>query len=308
MSLARFTGGIGLGLLVGLFLLSSLPGLSAPHLSSVAAPSGAGILPQGLSPSAAVHADELPRASAAAPSTASVARPADACSGSPNWVSGSTNFFNDVDVCFSVPGNSTPPNIPTVPLTGNLSRYTIGFWVNISSNVRIVLADFCGWATDWPTAGLGSQPVAGWDPSQWNTGDCRGMVPGSSSGRNPDTASYYVNLYKYLFPGTNLSFMIEVTSVVGVIKSYQTLNVSESYGSGFTTYPTWEVNIESPFASYNFSDDFHLVTIPSVLTSPSFPPNPTQSVQMVLSSLGQNGGPPPPIPGCLHRWPRRHTR
>ena len=90
--------------------------------------------------------------------------------------------------------------------------------------------------------------------------------------------------------------MIEVTSVVGVIKSYQTLNVSESYGSGFTTYPTWEVNIESPFASYNFSDDFHLVTIPSVLTSPSFPPNPTQSVQMVLSSLGQNGGPPPPIP------------
>ncbi|HEV2165386.1 MAG TPA: hypothetical protein VGS23_00175, partial [Thermoplasmata archaeon] len=298
MRLARWSGGLSLGLLLGILILSSWPGLSTPHPIGASVPSIGPLAEGPAGPSAHLRADLAQSARPSDSMRSSAARPSDACSNAPNWVSGSTNFFNDVDVCFSVPGNATPPNIPTVPLVGNLSQYVLGFWINISSNVQIYAANVCLWATGWPVPGLGPQPIAGFDPSQWNSADCRGMIPGTSSGHNPDTAAYFVNLYKYFFPGSNLSFMIEVTSGVGQIYSYKTLNVTEAYSSGFTTYPTWEVSVLSPFASYNFSDDFHLQTIPSVLTPPTFPPNPTQSVQMVLTSFSQNGGPLSPIPAA----------
>ncbi len=189
-----------------------------------------------------------------------------------------------------------------MPQQGNISRYANGFYVNISSNVRILQANLCLWATNWPAPGVGAQPISGYDPSQWNTGDCRAMVTGTQSFGNPDTASYYVDCYKYFWPGTNLSFMIEVTSGLGEIYSFKSLNETESYSSGYTTYPTWTVYVEGPFSSTNFSNDFEVVTTPSVLTQPTYDPNPTQSVQITLRSFNASGGPPSPIPAAYAEY------
>lgn len=298
---ALFTG-LALALLLGGLLLSNIP--AHPAARAADQPAGPSLRPAGAEPSGIGSSGISPSyVPAHLPSShpsarTSAVRPADTCSGSPNWVSGSTNFFTDVNVCFSLLGSSQPFYLPTVPLQGNVSQYAIGFFVNISSNVQIFSANICIWATSWPAPGVGAQAISGYDPSGWNGGDCRPMVPGTSSGLNKDTASYYIDCYKYFWPGTNLSFWIQVTSSVGVIYSYKTLNETQSFSSGFTTYPTWTVYVQSPFASSNFTNDFRVTTIPSVLTQPSYPPNPTQSVQIILSSFNQSGGPPAPIPAA----------
>ncbi|MCI4357886.1 MAG: hypothetical protein L3J95_02090 [Thermoplasmata archaeon] len=300
----RHVGLIGtaaLTLVLAMMVLSNLPALSGAHAAlGAAAPFGSATMraPNHPAPSHVQYASGTirPERVSVSPNPNSV-RPSDVCTNTPNWVSGSTNFFTDVDVCFSnLYGGSL--NFPTVPLQGNLSQWALGFWVNISSNVKIFAANLCLWATSWPTTGLGPQPVAGYDPSQWNSADCKSMIVGTSSGQNPDTASYFVDCYKYFYPGTNLSFMIKVTSGVGQIYSYKTLNETESYSSGYTTYPTWTVYVQAPFASYNFTNDFRVTTTPSVLTHPSYPPNPTQNVQVTLSSFNESGGPPEPIPAA----------
>ncbi len=225
------------------------------------------------------------------------------CGGATNWVSGSDEFFTDVNVCFSVPGSPSPPYMPTVPENGTIPEYAPGFYVNVSTNVRILTADICLWATEWPEPGVGAQAVPNFDPADWDSSDCFLMVAGAPSvggtpTGNPDTASYYVDCYKYFFPGDYLSFYITVTSNLGEVDSNKQVSVAEDYNTGYDTVPTWEAAVEAPFASTNFTGDVRVATTPSVLTTPAFDPNPDQTTQVYLTSFNASGGPATPIPAA----------
>lgn len=306
---ARLTAGIVI-VILGLLSVSSMAGALAPNpvketgTSAPAPASGGQPLPTGLStPSRAPiqgHAAPstgapwtavnrlMPNSNAPIPRTIT-----------PDWsTGGASGFFNDVQVSFSVPGQAAPPNIPTVPAVGNVSQYTIGFYMNITTDVPITAAYVYIWATNWPQPNVGAQPIQGFDPANWNTSDQFRM----QIGKNPDTASWYFDCYKYFWPGSNISFIVNVISAASTpssIWSNASREVQEGYSSGYLTYPTWEVYVEGPFASPTFENDIRISTTPSVLTKPAFDPNPSQTLQITIASFNASGGPPNPIPKAV---------
>ncbi|MCI4347906.1 MAG: hypothetical protein L3J97_04725, partial [Thermoplasmata archaeon] len=296
----RFLGPLAV---IGLFVLSSIAVLGSAHSASgISPPSpmaggshGAGVtsLPSPVPRLAHAGASDLAPALAPHPSTSCV----------PNW--NSVNFFNDVCVSFSQFGASAPPNLPIVPFVGNISMYVPAIYINITTNVPITAANVFLWGTLWQQNGTPAQSPPGFDPSGWNSTDVHPMELCSSKHAmcatpSPDSATYSLNLNKYFFPGSNVSFMIEVISASGTptstIWSYKTTNVTEPYPSGYVTYPTWEFVVDSPFASPVFENDIKIATVPTVLTQPAFFPNPTQKVQIIISSFSITGGALAPIP------------
>jgi hypothetical protein len=231
---------------------------------------------------------------AAAPAAAP---PLSGCS--PHW--SGIYFAKDVCVTFSVPGALAPPSINYVPLNSSVSEYATGWWMNISTDVPIAAATLNIWATSWPGGTLGA-PVSGFDPSTVAQGsDVHSMVVGT----NNETASYFFNIIKYFFPGTSVSFNLEVESTVGSpgkIWSNATINVTQSYPSGFIDYPSWEVDVNSPWSSPYFQSDIAVSTDPNVLSTPAYDPNPGQSPTVTLTSISPTGGTPPAIPDALIQY------
>ncbi len=123
MRRASWGGALGLALLIGVVVLSALPGLHAlPSGTSASAPTTR-IAPAPFAPAPAASPSAHPSVALSSGVWASFAgpaspRPMDTCSGLPNWVSGSTYFFTDVDVCFAVPGDSSPPTSRSCPSRG----------------------------------------------------------------------------------------------------------------------------------------------------------------------------------------------
>jgi hypothetical protein len=315
----RASLGAAIALVGVLLLLPNLPGLgSASTAAPVAAPSSA--IAYGPTAGApAAHAPAAPssvRSSGLAVtvsrSSAPVPDAINACSGTPNWVSGATKFFNDVSVCYSLWGGVAGPtektdalDLPLVPHNGVIPEYANGFWVNISTNVRIIQASVCIWATGWPLPNIGAQPITGFADSGWESQDCQAMIVGGHPNQpnlNPDTAAYWVDCYKYFWPGTNISWMINVTSGLGTVSSYKQVNETEAYSDGYTTLPTWTASVQGPFASTNFSNDVRIVTVPSTLSLPDYAPNPTQNVGIDLAAYNISGGPPTPIPAAVCQY------
>lgn len=306
-----------LGLAALVTLIGALPShLILPGMPTAAAPSGSPASSIASSPSSSLVRTMAPAVTVgpgASSTTSTLGSPAaSGCAGPiPTW-SGS-NFFCDAVVSFAVLGQSTPANIPLVPQVGTVSEWAPGFWVNVSTNVPLLTATVYIWATEWPTTpgapATNGTPVPGFDPANSATSqDSHPMVicnqtHASCPTRSPDDATYYFDDDTYFFPGTALSFTITLQTgsgaQPGTIQSQNTVEVAEPYNTlGVTTFPTWEVQVLGPFASTNFSNDIRLNTTPSITNIPQISPNPTQSVQVYLTSYNLSGGAATPIPAA----------
>jgi hypothetical protein len=257
---------------------------SAPTVGAHAAPS---VMAHAASPAA-----RAPAAATAAPASTPC---------SPHW--SGIYFQRDACVSFSVPGEIVPPSINYVPFNSTVSQYATGFWMNVSTDVPIAAAELNIWATSWP-GGTQGAAVSGFDPSE--------VVVSGTSGEdqhamqinaNNETASYFFNIIKYFFPGTTVSFNLELETTASVspniIYSNQTINVTQSYPSGYIDYPSWEVDIGSPWSSSYFQSDIAVSTDPNVLSTPAYDPNPGQTPTVTITSVSATGGRVTPIPDAI---------
>jgi hypothetical protein len=252
-------------------------------------------------------------ASAGAPSpsgfhTMTLSDLATSCAGPPPTWSGS-NFFCDAVVSFSVRGQAAPADIPVVPQEGQVSEWAPGFYLNVSTNVPLASALVSIWAVSWPAPGQQAAPVSGFTPVDWNTSAdqfpmkiCSQAHSGCPTA-SADQASYYFDDDTYFFPGTQVSFDVELTTASGAspgqIFSQATESVDEPFAQlGVNATPTWVVNVLGPFASQNFSNDIQLSTDPSITGTPQNSPNPDQTVQVYLKAYNISGGPATPIPAA----------
>lgn len=297
MTRARALGpGLSAALVFALFVVGGLVASVAP-ISSAAHPA---LAPIG------------PRSGPAAPSTLSaLAAPAAATQGSfslhpapggtyhlgavaPHW--GSSNFFSDLSVSFSVPYSSGPPNFPTVPYTGNISEYATGFWLNVSTNVNLSLVFATIWGTQWPVQGSPPQGITNFDPANPTP------VPFYISPSDRTHADLFFNCYRFFWPGSTLMFnvtAVAASALPSVVNSANAVSVPFDWAGGIVDYPTWIVTVNGAWASPQFTSDIHVSTIPSALGKVRYDPNPTQAVQVVLTSFNQSGGPAGPIPAAL---------
>jgi hypothetical protein len=122
---------------------------------------------------------------------------------------------------------------------------------------------------------------------------------------NDSSVSYFLNLYRYFTPGTQVFFNATVVSSSSlaspsVIYSAQgPYSLPLQYGSVFDN-ATWQFEVASPWPSTNFVQDIQVSTNPPVLTQPAYPPNPFQSLQVYLHSLAMgNGSSSQPIPEAI---------
>lgn len=233
---------------------------------------------------------------AAHPTTA--ARPATgACptpGGTPNWAY--TSFFDDAVVNFWVPGSPSldGSNFQTVPCNNVIPTYTNGFWMNVTTNVPITSAIIKVWGTSWPTPTNPSPDITDFGPEN-PVGEAMYIEP-----PNFERASFYFNVYRYFWPGSQVYFNITLSSTNASPSTIYSADTSSNHylpiqWSGGVNNATWEFYVASPFAETptpglaNFSQDIAVSTTPSVLTSPAFEPNRVQTLQIQLASINYSG-------------------
>ncbi len=210
-----------------------------------------------------------------------------------------SNFFDDVQVSFSIPSSpGLSRNFQELPCSNSLPTYTNGFWINISTNVQIVLAYLDIWGYQWPSP-ANPQPAISGFPAQNITPTL--MVV---NGPLDHTASFFFNDYRFFWPGSQVYFNVTVIANASPAKVYSghTHGVPVYFPGGVNN-ATWGFGVVSPWAgadvfnpSTNLSKYIHITTIPSVLSNPAFAPNPHQKLQIILDSYNLTGGPAGPIP------------
>ncbi|HEY6239103.1 MAG TPA: hypothetical protein VIZ68_07965 [Thermoplasmata archaeon] len=267
-------------------------------------------LPAGASPAYAVapsHPAMVSSASAPPSPSSSAAPQAASCGGTPggayNW--NTPNFFTDVATTFWTPGSPslTGSNFQPVPCTNVIPTYTNGFWVNVSTNVPLTFAFVTIWGTSWPTPSNPSPDIKGFEP---RTPSVLSMYVQPPFYR---TASFFFNDYKNFWPGSTVYFNLTLQSTNATPSTiYSASPLSGKYHeainfAGGTNNASWAFYVASPFSeqpvgltAVNFSNVIGVSTSPTVLTSPTFDPNPMQTLQVYLNSLNFSGGPALAIP------------
>ena len=210
-----------------------------------------------------------------------------------------TNFFDDVQVTFSVPGSSgLSSGFQEMPCSNSIPTYTNGFWVNISTNVQILQAFLNVWGYQWPTPANPTPAIAGFAATNVTP------IPMFLNGPYDHTASFFFNCYRFFWPGSQVFFNITVIANASPAKVYSghTHGVPV-YFPGGENNATWGFGVASPWAgadvfnpSTNLSKFIHVSTVPSVLSNPAYEPNPRQKLQIFLDSYNLTGGPAGPIP------------
>jgi len=242
---------------------------------------------------------------AAAPLAHSVAPAGQVCQtpgGAPNWQS--SNFFTDAAVTFWTPGNPqlSGQNFLVVPCNNNIPTYTNGFWMNVTTNVELSDATVTIWGTGWPTATNPQPDLKGFSPAS------PAIFPMAIAPPFYRTASFYFNDYRYFWPGSQVYFNITLQTTQASPSTIYSANPLTQYyepiqWSGGVNNATWGFYVASPFAPtppglspVNFSNIIAVSTTPTVLTVPSYDPNPKQQVEVYLTALNVSGGPAIPIP------------
>ena len=229
-------------------------------------------------------------AAAATPSAGSCPTPG----GSPNWAYSA--FFDDAVVNFWVPGSPglDGSNFQTVPCNNVIPTYSNGFWMNVTTNVPIQSAIVKVWGTSWPTPGNPTPDIPGFTAAN---------VVSESMYVEPPTfqrASFYFNVYRYFWPGSQVYFNITLSSTNASPSTIYSAATSGNHWlpipwSGGVNNATWEFYVASPFAETptpglaNFSQDIAVSTSPSVLSTPAFEPNRDQTLQIMLNSINYSG-------------------
>jgi hypothetical protein len=299
MSRGRTVMPMVLAVLVVLLMLSAVP-VSRPAPSSASErPLGPAIIvpSAAVSPAHAIRSVSTPaalspaphsvRAVPAGPQKSSDATPA---GGPRGW--SSSDFFTDVAVDFSGPGGQglsgpfqTEPFENTVPLT------TLGFWMNLTALAPIVSANLNIWSTQWSSTGA-TIATSGFSPTSPR------LVPLLVNQTDPARASFFFNDYRFFWPGSTVWFNATVTgfnSTPSIVNSAANDSVPVPYPGGFVNNATWSFTVASPWASTNFSNDIAIATTPSVLGSPSYEPNPNQTLAVEIRAIDL-GGTLTPIP------------
>jgi hypothetical protein len=297
----RNLGRTALIALVAVFLIATLvPASLGPHASiATRAPhvAMASLAPNGRSsPSAAPSA---PSAATSAPATAGCQTPG----GTPNWANDAV-FSQDAVVTFSVPGQPSlsGSNFNTVPCNNVIPTYENGFWMNVTTNVALQSAYLHIWGSSWPTPGNLNPDITGYGPES--------PQPIAMYIEPPfyHTASFYFNVYRFFWPGSQVYFNLSLTSTnatPSTIYSTSGLAIEHVLWTGGYNNATWDFYVASPFAPSplltsqnsvaNFSQVIGVSTTPSVLSTPAYEPNPRQTIQIYLTSLNFSG-PALPIP------------
>ncbi len=296
--------------MVGLLLLMGVGGSLSPGASSSAgtaalsaAESPGLVTSAGLPPPSLASAPGLPSTASHPVGTSDSAPPVPGTpvrcptpQNAPDW--NSASFFNDVLVSFNVPGeaNLSQGNFQTVPCTNVLPTYLNGFWMNVTTNVPILAGIVTIWGIAWPTPSQAYPPLPGF--SYQGTPVSLPMYVNPSA---PESAAFYFNIYKYFVPGSSVWFNVSLQSqyaAPSVISSTSEYSEPAPY-PGIPANASWEFQVQGPWWSTNFSNDIHIVTTPSVTSPPYYPPNPVQSMGIMLESTGPNGRLGPGIPEAL---------
>ena len=291
-------------LLCSSFALAVVPSVRAS--STPNAPALVHAFPEAAAAASATVHPAAPSASPTVAASASSAHPnGQVCQtpgGAPNWQS--SNFFTDAAVTFWTPGNPSlsGQNFLVVPCNNNIPTYTNGFWMNVTTNVELTVATVTIWGTGWPTATDAQPDLKGFSPA---TPAVFAMNIAPPFYR---TASFYFNDYRYFWPGSQVYFNISLSTTQASPGTIYSANPLTQYDepiqwSGGVNNATWGFYVASPFAPsppgfapVNFSNIIGVTTTPTVLGTPSFEPNPKQTVQVTLTALNVSGGPAIPIP------------
>lgn len=274
-------------LVVALVLLAVVGGLLAlptSPASRVATPSPSVLASASHVPSATAVPPSPP---AGAPSTGSGSAPGVVRSTGPatpppppmtlGWHD--SNFFQDVQVNFF--GSGLPLGLQEVPYVNTIPTGVNGFWVNITASAPILFANLTIWGNLWPGANT-SSPINGFSPT---SPAVRPMVVSSTDRAQ---ASYYLDNYRFFWPGSTVSFnltVVGVNSTPSQVKSASNVSVTENYPGGFQDAATWVFTVASPWASPVFSNDIEILTSPNVLGPTVFAPNPVQTLQVTIESI-----------------------
>jgi hypothetical protein len=214
----------------------------------------------------------------------------------PHW--NGTNFWTDASVTFSLPGQAANSwtNFGTIPCTNVVPTYASGFWMNVTTDVTLFSASVTIWGLQWSTNGSGA-PITNFDPVS------PAILPMVISGAFHRQASFFFNTYKNFWPGSTVGFNLTLQSANGtpsVIRSASTppFDPITYVSCGCTDIASFLFNVQTPWASTNFSNDIEISTTPNVLTPPIYEPNKDQSFQITLRAINLSGGPPTPIPNA----------
>jgi hypothetical protein len=240
----------------------------------------------------------------ASPSVATAAaksQPASGCTptpgGTPNW-DNDPNFFDDALVTFSVPGDPavSGSNFDILPCDNVIPTYENGFWLNVSTSVPLTAAYVKIWGTSWPAPGIPTPDLTGFSPSSPQQ-DAMYISPST-----PSKASFYFNVYRFFWPGSQVYFNITLLSdsaTPSTIYSAQGAYYEGVQWSGGYNNATWLFYVASPFSetpllngeTANFSQVISISTTPNVLGTPAYEPNDAQSIQIYLNGANTSGTP-----------------
>ena len=239
-------------------------------------------------------------ASAAPPASpsATAARPAAPTAGaagraSPDSGGWNSNFFHDVSVTFG--GASLPAQLEPVPYLNSLPTTTTGFWLNISSLAPLLFANVTIWGTEWPGAAPIGLPIPGFSPTS------PPQVPMIVNHTHPNLASFYFDTYRFFWPGFLVSFNVSAVgynTTPSEVKSATNDSIPVGYVGGYTNYATWQFEVDTPWASGNFTDDIAISTTPNIFGPSPTSPNADQSFQVTISAIDL-GGTVVPIPDAV---------
>jgi hypothetical protein len=287
-------------LLVALFVVSAVPAL--PTAAGAPSPRiGSGIPSHLASPVAptATAGPSAVRAAAAMPAVQPSSGNCPTPTGTPIW--NSPNFFSDAVVTFFDPGvpSLSGSNFQTVPCDNTVATYTNGFWMNVTTNVRLTAANVTIWGTTWPTPGNSVPDLPSFPQATPR------VMPMNLNPPYYHTASFFFNVYRFFWPGSQVYFNVSLTTASATpsnIRSTESSHIDPIPipGGGFNN-ATWMFFVADPWGtgqpgSENFTQDIQVSTSPSVLSTPAFEPNFKQQLQIFLTAINPLGGPPVPIP------------
>ncbi len=206
----------------------------------------------------------------------------------------SSNFFVSLQPQITVVGDPALSDsaFQIAPCSNTLPSDSPGIWLNFSTTVPILDANIALWATGWPTAGNQTVPVSGFSPVT------PALFPMYVSPSQPNEASFFLNTFRYFWPGSEVYFNVTVNSSVGIPNSLRSANAYSNpynYG-GIVDNWTWMFTVASTWPTPTFGDDIDVSTTPSAIGSGTlYDPNAHQALDITLTSIGAGGGTPPPI-------------
>lgn len=246
---------------------------------------------------AAPPAVALPHGAASAPNALSCSTPASAG----RW-GGPGGFFGSVSVQFYVPGSPSlsGSNFNTTPCSNTIPTYVNGFWMNISTDVPILIANVTIWGLSWALPNtVYAQPISGYSPGvPYDSSNHPSSHDMYVNGPTDETASFFFNDYRDFLPGDTVYFNLSVTAnaTPAIIYSGSDAQHSADEPAGASDVATWSFDVATPWTSNNFTQDVAVSATPNVLGSSPFDPNINQTVQITLNALDLGDGTTVTIP------------